>query len=405
MKVLLISLSNVGGGASKIVSSLHSNLLKNGNDVELAIFSGIPGDKIRILNSSKFSKIIFRLKNYAAKLLFLFFKNPSNDYLSINVFPSKLLRFINNSDADIVHFHWIGAEMISLKQISKINKTIIWTLHDAWPLNGSYHIDPIDFLFDNLTIQAYKMKKSNLLERMTLIRKKKYLAQKNICFTSPSKWLQEKYEASFYAKDRSSCVVIPNFIDFTKWLPIDKNIARTNLNIKSSKVLLTFGANNATTSFNKGFHFVLELMKILPQDKFGYIIFGNRDNIRFDEGQEVFFMGEISDMEKMRNVYSAGDITIVPSMSESFSLVSLESIACNTPVLAFNSSGIKDVVKHKQNGFLAEKFSVNSLKSGIDWIVANDLTDLPESVNCFSIKTVTQQYESLYLEKFLESRN
>jgi len=400
MKVLLVSLSNVGGGASRIVSTLHTELNKNGVDAELLIYEGKAGEKITILNNSKFSLLIFRLKNYFAKIIFLFFKNLSHDYRSINIFPSKMLRYINDSSADIIHLHWIGAEMISIKQLSKIKKKIIWTLHDAWPLNGSYHINPKDYFPNINPALAYKPDNSNILERITLTRKKKYLAYKNICFTSPSNWLKEKFDMSFYAKGNSRCYVIPNFIDFANWFPISKHTARKELDIKTTKTLLTFCSNNAIVAFNKGFHFIKELMNILPKEKFGYIIFGNEnENIEFDENIEIFFVGKISDINMMRLVYSAGDITIVPSLSESFSLVSLESLACQTPVLAFNTSGVKDIVKHKQNGYLAEKFSIDSLKNGIDWINNNKMTNLPESVSRFSIQLVVQQYQNLYLRE------
>ena len=58
---------------------------------------------------------------------------------SFNIFPSKLLKLINNSNFDLVHLHWVGNEMLSINDIAKINKPIIWTLHDMWPYSGSAH--------------------------------------------------------------------------------------------------------------------------------------------------------------------------------------------------------------------------------------------------------------------------
>lgn len=396
MKVLLISLSNTGGGASKIVSMLHYQLVADGYHSELVIFNGIPGDNITILNESVVTNLLFRIKNYLAKSILFFFKKSYDDYLSINIFPSNLLNFINRSDADIVHFHWVGAEMISIKQISKINKKIIWTMHDAWPLNGMHHVDQLDYapaiLLNESNIRW------NLLNVCTLKRKKKYLANRNIVFTAPSNWLKNKFDNSFYSYKSCKCLLIPNFIDFEKWYPQNKYDARNNLNIKTSKFILVFGANNAEISFNKGFHYLKELMGILPKDKFAFLIFGNRIEPKLDFGHELFFMGEITNQDKMRDIYSAGDITIVPSLSESFSLVSLESIACNTPAVAFNSSGIIDIIKHKENGYLAEKFDVNSLKEGVEWLISNKLVNLPNSVSGFAIKPIIQQYKNLYKE-------
>ena len=39
-------------------------------------------------------------------------------------------KLINASDCDIVNLHWINGEMLSIKDIAKIKKPIVWTLHD-----------------------------------------------------------------------------------------------------------------------------------------------------------------------------------------------------------------------------------------------------------------------------------
>ena len=54
--------------------------------------------------------------------------------------PSSLLKYINRSDADIIHLHWVNAEMISVEQIGKIKKPIVWSFHDLWPLSGVKNI-------------------------------------------------------------------------------------------------------------------------------------------------------------------------------------------------------------------------------------------------------------------------
>lgn len=53
--------------------------------------------------------------------------------------------------------------------------------------------------------------------------------------------------------------------------------------------------------------------------------------------------------------YRAADVTIVPSRSESFGLVALESAACGTPVVAADVGGLRTLVRHGETGFLVDE--------------------------------------------------
>lgn len=56
--------------------------------------------------------------------------------------PSGWAEKINKMDIDIVHLHWVGAETLSIEDIGRINKPVIWTLHDMWPFCGIEHYAP-----------------------------------------------------------------------------------------------------------------------------------------------------------------------------------------------------------------------------------------------------------------------
>jgi glycosyltransferase involved in cell wall biosynthesis len=398
-KILLVSLANSGGGASKIVHELFNNLTKTLMfDVELLIQEGgYFENNTFLINNSLYEKFVFRLKNKIAKFLSILLNKNQINYESFNIFPSNLLNKINNSDADIVHLHWIGAEMISILQLSKINKKIIWTMHDAWPLNGSCHINPREYDPEYVNINSQFEKPISLLDLYTLNRKVKYLSNKEFVFTAPSHWLKEKYDVSFYNKNTTKCILIPNFIDFTKWVNIDKKYARSLLNINSNKKILIYGAGNLNKSYNKGFHFLKDISNSLDSHKFAFIIFGNSENnIMINPLFEVYHFNQIKDHKTLIAIYSAGDITIVPSYSESFSMISLESIACNTPVVAFNTSGIKDIISHKFNGYLAKKFDSTDIINGINWVLNNPKMDISKSIKMFSTENIINQYCNIY---------
>ena len=67
--------------------------------------------------------------------------NTHNDIThSISIFQSPWIDYINKSDVDIVHLHWVQNEMLSVADIGKIKKPIVWTLHDMWAFCGAEHL-------------------------------------------------------------------------------------------------------------------------------------------------------------------------------------------------------------------------------------------------------------------------
>ena len=66
-------------------------------------------------------------------------KKKKYDSNSYNIVPNNFYKKINNTDCDIVNLHWIGNNLIPIKDLKRINKPIVWTLHDMWPYTGSEH--------------------------------------------------------------------------------------------------------------------------------------------------------------------------------------------------------------------------------------------------------------------------
>jgi glycosyltransferase involved in cell wall biosynthesis len=47
----------------------------------------------------------------------------------------------------------------------------------------------------------------------------------------------------------------------------------------------------------------------------------------------------------------------------------MESLSCGTPVIAFTTGGIPDMVRHEYNGYLAQYRSSESFANGMEWII------------------------------------
>jgi glycosyltransferase involved in cell wall biosynthesis len=80
----------------------------------------------------------------------------------------------------------------------------------------------------------------------------------------------------------------------------------------------------------------------------------------------------------------------------------LEAAACNVPTLAFNNTGLEEILKHKTNGYLADYLNFEDLTYGFNWSL-NDYNNKLISNNCrlmaiekFSDKLIISKYNNIY---------
>ena len=82
----------------------------------------------------------------------------------------------------------------------------------------------------------------------------------------------------------------------------------------------------------------------------------------------------------------------------------MESLACGTPVVAFNIGGNADMIDHKLNGYLAKAKDTEDLAQGINYCLNNNVDNkLSEAsrtkvLKCFKAVVVGSLYTELYKE-------
>ena len=144
-------------------------------------------------------RVAARLRPGAAKLLLSLMKTENSGFHSPAILPSRWLKPINTSDADVIHLHWVGHEMLSIADIGRIEKPVIWTMHDMWAFCGAEHYSEDVRWRDGYRRDNRPAHESGFdLNRWSWRRKRRHW-QRPRHVVAPSRWLAECVRESMYA--------------------------------------------------------------------------------------------------------------------------------------------------------------------------------------------------------------
>jgi len=407
MKIVHLNYFDINGGAARAVYRINNSLLKKGINSRMWVNKATSGNWSVEEPTSKIDKILNeirpRLINYSlVKML----KTENKIIHSPSVLSSRWVKHVNNSDADIVHLHWIQNEMLSIKDIPRIKKPIVWTLHDMWAFCGAEH-----YTSDNRWRDGYystnrpKYESGFDLNHWSWQRKKKYWTNP-IQIVTPSKWLSNCVNESKLMHNWPVSVV-PNPIDINRWRPLDKKTARDQLNLSNETSLIVFGAIRGAKDPRKGYDLLLEALKNLKADrkvkKIELIVFGQcKPQTQPELGFPIHFMGHLHDDISLQVLYSASDVMVIPSRQDNLPNTALEAQACDTPVVSFNIGGFADIIEHQKTGYLAKPFDTKDLAKGISWTLDNFKSQRyknyihKQAVLKFNEKKIAEQYINIY---------
>ena len=100
--------------------------------------------------------------------------------------------------------------------------------------------------------------------------------------------------------------------------------------------------------------------------------------------------------------YSAADVLVVPSHYESFGLVTLEAMACGTPVVATPVGAMKTIIQDGLTGYVADNLDARHFAQLMEAIVLKQLQgDLsPAEIRASVTELTWTRSASLLLEAY-----
>ena len=91
-----------------------------------------------------------------------------------------------------------------------------------------------------------------------------------------------------------------------------------------------------------------------------------------DLGERVKFLGRVSEAEKLQLLRRAWAL-VFTSPKEGWGITNLEAAACGTPVIASDSPGIRESVRHGETGFLVPHGDVDAVASAMQQVARDRL--------------------------------
>ncbi len=369
VRVLHISIADGGGGAARAAQRIHSALRRHGVDSQMLVVQKLTDDSTVHELPSRRSDWITR----AVSRRILRLRRAEARVQSLNVFPSGVLRSIEALCPDVVNLHWVGGNAMSIGEIGRVTRPVVWTLHDMWAFSG---VDHYEFPSSPGRYRmGYSRPSRSLhdhgldLDRWVYLYKRWRWRRQTFHFISPSHWLAGCLRGSSLL-GRHAVHVVPNCVDTTVFRRTERRLARERLELPFGKRLLLFGAVASTSDRRKGYAYLLDALESLAScaeaSDVELVVFGSGERRRQTvAGFTVHHVGNLDNDGALAMLYSASDLFIAPSVQDNLPNTLVESLSCGTRCVGFAVGGIPDLIPDERYGVLVKELTGTALAAGI----------------------------------------
>jgi glycosyltransferase involved in cell wall biosynthesis len=303
-----------------------------------------------------------------------YYKTGSYFYNSMPLFGIDISKHFLVQNADVIYIHWISG-CLSYKnwlQLANMGKPIFVFMHDMWPFTGgcNHSMGCMNYMSNCKDCGMFRKNNSSVSYQLQI--KRKIYSHSNIFFISPSKWMMTVAQKSVTMHNK---VVfnIPNIVDETIFKPTDKITARMKLNLPKEKKIIIFGCQAGQNNPFKGWIYLEKAINMLKRNDILVVIYGSDYNRETEEKVKypIRFLGKIEDENLLALICNSADIFVTPSLCENYSLTILENLLCGIPVVGFDTTGIPEMVKTGETGYLAKYKDAEDLARGMEILLSN----------------------------------
>ena len=321
-----------------------------------------------------------------------------------------LIKKIEQINPDVIHLHNIHGYYINypllFDYLASRRKAVVWTMHDCWPFTGHcahYHMHNCykwqsDGCRHCKYIHDYPKACYDHTHRNYQSKKQHFLSLGNHLTIVPvSQWLAGQFKQSFFASLRIQPIY--NGVDTAIFAPTSNSNIKLRYGI-ADKILLV----GAATVWNaaKGYDDFLRLRTKLSS-RFMIMLVGLSQNQIKRLPQGIIGIERTQSQQELAEIYAAADIVLSLSRQETFGLTIAEAMACGTPVIAYNTTALPELITERTGRVVSQVGDVDGVADAIDAIVTS--TKEAFSAQCrrrattyFDKNSCSEKYITLYNE-------
>ncbi len=306
-------------------------------------------------------------------------------------------------DADVINIQWV-ARMLSVENIaflSNLGKPLVITVRDMQPLAGGCHFfHGCDQWRQECFACPQLVEDDRQIPHKTQRFKLDAWNRDNITVVALSEHTARLIRQSplFAGCDVE---IIANPIDLDIFAPMAQEAARKDLDLPEYEKIAFY-----IPSFNSKVKGKAELVKALAllheqhPDLGLHIVTAGAAGI--EEGEfpyKTTNLGRIADKSILAKAYAAADITLIPSLEETFSNTAAESVACGTPIAGFETGAIPEIAGHGRRGATAPVGDCLGLADAIYTILTGPLSRMEcrdYAMQRFSFEGQGKRYSDLF---------
>ena len=416
MRVLHASLQFHAGGAARAARRICEAQVLQGIDV--STLSAIQsGNALPRVAKYEIDLLRGRIQGKLESAVLAGLRLKDGNIRSLGVLPGSVPKSVRQIKPDVFNLHWIGRSFLAGWQVSRIDVPLVWTLHDLWAASGALHYPASDWTMGASQAAQFFASQRSMRSRAleSALQRVKRRTMRNVSFIAPTKWLAEE-AATRLNLGNGQIHQIPIAVPTHVFSPGNIEQARESLNMPSDRPIVGFASATNSRYAIKGAHFLPAIMaRVRQRVPDALLVTLDKSHDRgSDSGPgsntSTLALAFIDSDDDLSQFYRACDVVVVPSILDNFNQVAAEALACGTPVVAFDNSGLSNVIQDEQTGLLAHAFDTCEFGDRVaELILDAKLHSLMSSearmhaVESWAYPVVAQAYGGLYAQLISDS--